>query len=214
MEMSLKVDRRVANDVTAAEDDAKLEALGYKPLLKRQLGAFSNFATSFSIISIILGISGTFSGVGLSYGGPVGAVWGWVLVSFMTMSVALSMAEICSAFPTAGGLYWWSARLAGPRWGPFASWTTGYFNLLGQAALTAGVEFSLASFIASVIQMCSGADDGGAIILTNTQLLALYAAVLVVHGLINSMSVDLLGWINSVSAWWHLVGTIAIIIIM
>lgn len=90
----------------------------------------------------------------------------------------------------------------------------GYFNLLGQAALTAGVEFSLASFIASVIQMCSGADDGGAIILTNTQLLALYAAVLVVHGLINSMSVDLLGWINSVSAWWHLVGTIAIIIIM
>lgn len=90
----------------------------------------------------------------------------------------------------------------------------GYFNLLGQAALTAGVEFSLASFIASVIQMCTGADNGSAIILTNTQLLALYAAVLVVHGLINSMSVDLLGWINSISAWWHLVGTIAIIIIM
>ncbi|MEW5315989.1 MAG: hypothetical protein WDW38_007383 [Sanguina aurantia] len=198
----------------AEGDDQRLQALGYQPLLKRRLTSFSNFATSFSVVSILVGISGTYGSVGLTYGGPVGAVWGWFIVSFLTMSVALSMAEICSAFPTAGGLYWWSARMAGPRWGPFASWTTGYFNLLGQAALLAGVEFSLASFIASVVQMCTGADNGFAVILTNTQLLAVYAACLFVHGLINSFGVDMLGWINSISAWWHLIGTLAIIVII
>ncbi|MEW5318750.1 MAG: hypothetical protein WDW38_009945 [Sanguina aurantia] len=195
-----QADRRVAKDVTTLNDDAKLQALGYQPLLKRNLTAFSNFATSFSIISIMVAISGTYGSVALTYGGPVGAIWGWVIVSFMSMTVALSMAEICSAFPTAGGLYWWSARMAGPKWGPFASWTTGYFNLLGQAALTAG--------------MCTGADGPGAVILTNTQLLGVYAACLVCHGLINSLAVNLLGWINSVSAWWNLVGVIAIIIII
>lgn len=91
---------------------------------------------------------------------------------------------------------------------------SGYFNLLGQAALTAGVEFSLASFIAATVQMCTGADGPGAVILTNTQLLGVYAGCLVCHGLINSLAVNLLGWINSVSAWWNLVGVIAIIIIM
>jgi amino acid transporter len=71
-------------------------------------------------------------GFGLTTGGPAMVIWGWCIVVLMTMTVALSMAEICSAYPTSGGLYFWSARLASPRWAPFVSWITGWFNLLGQ----------------------------------------------------------------------------------
>jgi hypothetical protein len=90
-----------------------------------QCRVVSNFALSFSIISVLTGIT-TLYNTGLNYGGPVSMQYGWFLASAFTMLVALSMAEICSAFPTSGGLYYWSAKLAGPKWSPFASWITGW----------------------------------------------------------------------------------------
>lgn len=60
----------------------------------------------------------------MTYGGPVAVIWGWPLVSFFTLCVALSMAEICSAYPTSGALYFWAAKLAGERWAPLASWVS------------------------------------------------------------------------------------------
>ena len=86
----------------------------------------SNFAFSFSIISVLTGVT-TLYNTGLNYGGPVSFVYGWFIASGFTMIVALSMAEICSSYPTSGGLYYWSAKLAGPRWAPFASWITGWY---------------------------------------------------------------------------------------
>lgn len=85
----------------------------------------SNFAFSFSIISVITGIT-TLYNTGLRFGGPVAIVYGWVVTGCFTMIVGLSMAEICSSYPTSGGLYYWSAKLAGPNWAPFASWITGW----------------------------------------------------------------------------------------
>ena len=87
----------------------------------------SNFAFSFSIISVLTGVT-TLYNTGLNYGGPVSLVYGWFVASGFTMLVALSMAEICSSYPTSGGLYYWSAKLAGPRWAPFASWITGWYQ--------------------------------------------------------------------------------------
>jgi amino acid transporter len=89
----------------------------------------SNFAFSFSIISVLTGVT-TLYNTGLNYGGPVSLVYGWLIASVFTMLVALSMAEICSSYPTSGGLYYWSAKLAGPNWAPFASWITGWYILL------------------------------------------------------------------------------------
>ncbi|KAL5140098.1 Amino-acid permease BAT1 [Glycine soja] len=106
---------------------ARLKELGYKQELKRDLSVISNFAFSFSIISVLTGVT-TLYNTGLNYGGPVSLVYGWFLASAFTMIVALSMAEICSSYPTSGGLYYWSAKLAGPRWAPFASWITGCDN--------------------------------------------------------------------------------------
>jgi amino acid transporter len=85
----------------------------------------SNFAFSFSIISVLTGIT-TLYNTGLNFGGPATMTFGWFVAGAFTMAVGASMAEICSSFPTSGG-YYWSARLSGKRWAPFASWITGWY---------------------------------------------------------------------------------------
>lgn len=89
----------------------------------------SNFAFSFSIISVLTGVT-TLYNTGLKYGGPLTMVYGWLVAGLFTMTVGASMAEICSSYPTSGGLYYWSARLSGKEWAPFASWLTGWYGLL------------------------------------------------------------------------------------
>jgi amino acid transporter len=85
----------------------------------------SNFAFTFSIISILTGVTTLYT-TGLAFGGPVTMVYGWLVAGFFSLLVGLSMAEICSSYPTSGGLYYWSAKLCGKEWGPFASWMTGW----------------------------------------------------------------------------------------
>ncbi|KAH1040078.1 hypothetical protein J1N35_041821 [Gossypium stocksii] len=87
--------------------------------------AIANFSVTFSIISVITGLTTMYSN-GLTFGGPVTMVYGWPIVGVLTMIVGLAMAEICSAYPTSGGLYFWSARLCGNEWGPMVSWFTGW----------------------------------------------------------------------------------------
>jgi hypothetical protein len=93
-----------------------------------------------SIISVITGIPSLFY-YGLTTGGPAVMVWGFVVVAFFTMLVGLAMAEICSTHPTSGGPYFWAAMLAPPKRAPLASWVTGWFNLLGQVAVTTGISY-------------------------------------------------------------------------
>src|SRR5919198_5917191 len=96
---------------TANTDEQRLHELGYAQGLRRSLSGFSNFAVSFTIISILSGCL-TLYGAGMKTGGPAVIVWGWLGVGALTLFVGLAMAEVCSAFPTAGGLYFFAARLA------------------------------------------------------------------------------------------------------
>src|SRR5215469_6909234 len=109
------------------QDVRRLHGLGYAQELFREMGGFSNFAISFTIISILTGGVSTF-GLGIGWAGPLSPTIGWPLVSIMVVFVGLAMAELASAYPTAGGLYYWSSKLRGAGWG----WYTGWFNLVGQ----------------------------------------------------------------------------------
>ncbi|KAJ3487234.1 hypothetical protein NLJ89_g11733 [Agrocybe chaxingu] len=120
-------------------DEAELARMGYKQELRRELGLMQNFGVSFSIISVITGIPSLFL-YGLNTGGPAVMVWGWVVVSCATMLVGLAMAEVCSAHPTSGGPYFWAAMLSRKENAALASWITGWFNLLGQVAVTTGIR--------------------------------------------------------------------------
>jgi amino acid transporter len=135
-------------------DEQRLHELGYAQELARSMSAFSNFAVSFTIISILSGCL-TLYGFGMATGGPAVITWGWPLVGVMTLFVALAMAEVCSSYPTAGGLYYWAAKLA-PSHGPAWSWFTGWFNFPGQVAVTAGVDFGAASFLNALLDLQFG----------------------------------------------------------
>src|ERR1700693_5417853 len=121
-----------------------LHRLGYAQELRRRMSGFSNFAVSFTIISILSGCL-TLYGYGMNTGGPAIIVWGWPIVGIMTLFVGLAMAEVCSSYPTAGGLYYWSAKLARKNAAAW-SWFTGWVNFLGQGAVTAGSAFCAAFF--------------------------------------------------------------------
>lgn len=182
------------------QDEDRLAQLGYRQELKRDWGLLHNFGVSFSIISVITGITTLFE-YGLNTGGPGVMSVGWIVVALLTMFVALAMAEIVSAIPTAGGPYYWAALLAPPRWSALAAWMTGWFNLLGQVAVTTGISFGLAGLIttAATVKQPGYAPTPG-------QTLGVYAAVLVSHGIVNTFGVGLLRYLNNVAMVLHSVG--------
>jgi amino acid permease (GABA permease) len=189
---------------TAGEDERRLHELGYAQELMRRMSGFSNFAVSFTIISILSGCL-TLYYFGMDEGGPAIIVWGWPVVGIMTLLVGLSMAEVCSSFPTAGGLYYWSAKLA-PRNGPAWSWFTGWFNFLGQVAVTAGIDFGAAVFINFLFGLWFNFDTA-----TRWHTIVIYAAVLLLHGLLNQFGIRLVALLNDVSVWWHITGVLIIV---
>ncbi|GAA1985261.1 amino acid permease [Amycolatopsis minnesotensis] len=184
-------------------DAARLHALGYAQELKRTMSGFSNFAVSFTIISILSGCL-TLYGFGMTTGGPAAMIWGWPLVGVFVILVGLGMAEVCSSFPTAGGLYYWAAKLA-PRNGAAWSWFTGWFNLIGQVAVTAGIDFGAALFLNAFLDLQFG------FAATPGHTILLLAIILVVHGALNTFGVRIVAVLNSVSVWWHLIGVLVIV---
>lgn len=192
---------------------ARLKQLGYKQELKRDLSVISNFAFSFSIISVLTGVT-TLYNTGLNYGGPVSFVYGWFIASAFTMIVALSMAEICSSYPTSGGLYYWSAKLAGPAWAPFASWITGWFNIVGQWAVTTSVDFSLAQLIQVIILLSTGGKNGGGYEASKYVVIAFHGGILFLHGIINSLPISLLSFLGQLAAIWNVLGVFVLIIVI
>lgn len=178
------------------QDSADLKKMGYKQELLRDMGGFSNFAISFSVISILTGISQLF-GYGLAHGGPLQMTVGWLVVSFFTMTIALSMAELASAYPTAGALYHWSSFLGGRRLG----WFTACFNTVGQFAILAGIDYGLTIFLAGLL----GWDESARA--------PLYAALLLSHALLNHFGVRVVSALNNFSAWYHM-GVVALLLVV
>ncbi|WP_354643986.1 amino acid permease [Kitasatospora camelliae] len=192
-----------ADSPPVSADEQRLRELGYTQELARTMSGFSNFAVSFSIVSILSGCL-TLYGMGMNTGGPVMIVWGWPLVGLLTLCVGLAMAEICSSFPTAGGLYYWAAKLA-PSRGPAWSWFTGWFNFLGQVAVTAGVDYGAAFFTNALLELQFG------FTVTPGHTVLVFVVILLLHGLLNTLGVRLVALFNDISVWWHLVGVLVIV---
>ncbi|KAJ3694090.1 hypothetical protein LUZ60_009570 [Juncus effusus] len=194
-------------------DEARLHQLGYKQELKRGLSTVSNFAISSACISVLIGVTTTYN-TGLRYGGPVSMTIGWLVVSFFTSCVGLSMAEICSAFPTSGGLYYWSAKLAGKEWGPFASWITGWFNIIGLFAGTTSINFSLAQLLQVIILLSTGGANGGGYMASKYMVIGFHGLILVSQGLINSLSIKFLALFGYLGAIWNFLGILVLMILI
>jgi amino acid permease (GABA permease) len=191
---------------TDATDEALLAELGYRQELSRRLSGFSNFAVSFSIISILAGAITSY-GIAMTAGGPIAITLGWLFVGGMVTMVALAMAEVCSAYPTAGALYWWASALAKRNKAAWA-WFVGWFNFLGEIAVTAAIDFgaaiTTAAFLSLTVDMT----------VTPGRTFLIFLVIIVLHGLLNTFGVGLVKVLSDVSAWWHLVGVAVIVVVL
>jgi Amino acid transporters len=135
-------------------------------------------------------------------------VWGWPFVGIMTLFVGLAMAEVCSSFPTAGGLYYWAAKLAPQKSAPVWSWFTGWFNFLGQVAVTAGIDFGAAFFVHALLSLTFNLSTA------HWVTIVIYAVILFVHGMLNQFGIRLVALLNDISVWWHIFGVLIIVAVL
>ncbi len=185
------------------DDERRLAELGYRQELSRSWSGFSNFAISFSIISILAGCFTTF-GQAWNNGGPVAIAWGWPIISAFILIIGLCLAELGSAYPTAGGIYWWAAKLGGPR----AGWYTGWFNLVGLIAVVASVSYGCASFLQFFLSLYTDRFSG-----LNWAFI-FFVIIVGLQVLLNIFSAHLMAILNNVSVYWHVAGALVVVLIL
>src|SRR6266446_7638458 len=192
-------------------DEQRLAELGYKQELKRAWSGFTNFAISFTIISVLAGTFTTF-GQAWNAGGPIAIAWGWPIICAFVLLVAVSMSELTSAFPTAGGPYWWAAKVGGAGW----SWFTGWFNMVGLVGIVAGVGYGAAIFLNAVLSLY-GLKIGSIDFATANPSavlhheFVLFLLILVLYTGVNIFADRLLAIFNNVSVGWHVLGVLVIV---
>src|SRR4051812_4364007 len=187
-------------------DEEHLAKLGYRQDLNRSWSGFSNFAISFSIISILAGCFTNY-GAGFNNGGPISISWSWPILGVFILIIGFTMSELVSAYPTSGGIYWWASKLGGPRAGFF----TGWLNLIGLIAVTAGVSYGCATFIDLTISTWSTSYAGD---YSLTRVFIIFLVVLALAALLNIFSSHLMAIMNNVSVWWHVVGASVIVLVL
>src|SRR5919201_3519233 len=186
--------------------------MGYRQELSRAWSGFTNFAISFTIISVLAGTFTTFSFAWLN-GGPVAASNGWPVLCFFVLMVAFSMAELTSRYPTAGGPYWWANDLGGKGW----SWMTGWFNIVGLVGIVASVAYGCALFLYNLLSLYGlnivGINFGDAAHVL-PEIWLLFFIILCLYTLVNIFADRILALMNNISVGWHLLGVAAIIALL
>jgi amino acid transporter len=184
------------------QDVTDLHGLGYAQELVRTMGGFSNFAISFSIISILTGAVILYD-YGLAWAGKAAVSLGWPLITIFVLAIAASMAELASAYPTAGGLYYWASKMKGVGWG----WWTAWLNLIGQFAIVAGINYAAAGFInATIIDKLFGGTFNTFELVPNVingQLITM-GVLMLIQLAMNIAGINLVALLNQVSVWWHI----------
>jgi amino acid transporter len=190
-------------------DERQLAELGYRQELARAWSGFTNFAISFTIISVLAGTFTTFA-FAWQNGGPIAVSIGWPVLCFFVLMVAFSMAELTSKYPTAGGPYWWAHSLGGKGW----SWMTGWFNIVGLVGIVASVGYGAAFFLNALLGLYGlnilGIDFGDTKhILSETWLL--FFLIMLLYTVVNIFADRVLALMNNISVGWHLLGVAVII---
>ena len=196
----------MVDSVVLDDDERRLAELGYKQELNRSWSGFSNFAISFSIISILAGCFTTFA-VGWNNGGPAAIAWGWPIIAAFILVIGLCMSELVSAFPTSGGIYWWASKLGGVK----AGYYTGWLNLIGLLAIVASVAYGCATFFDLTLDTYSTSWASG---YSLTRVFIIFLVVLALAALVNIFSSQLLAALNNISVWWHVFGAALVVLIL
>ncbi|KAF9251200.1 hypothetical protein DTO013E5_1789 [Penicillium roqueforti] len=141
------------------DDELLLARIGYKQELRREFSKWSTVSYAISILGVLGSVPATF-GAPLSAGGPATAVWCWLIGSCMAMCIGSSVAELVSAYPTAGGMYFVTKQVVPPDQVPIFSWIQGWCNLLGQTAGVSSVAYTVSQMLLACVSMNSDLVDG------------------------------------------------------
>lgn len=186
--------------------DQALAQLGYTSELPRNLSMMSVLGMSFAIMSVPLGISTTMY-ISLTDGQSVTALYGWILVSAVSLCTAASLAEICAVYPTAGGVYYWSAILSTRKWAPLVSWIDGWLTLVGNWTAALSINFSGAQVILSAISLWD--ED---FVPNQWQTVLTFWALTLVCALVNVFGTRLLDRFNQVCIYWTVASVVIILV--
>ncbi|KAG8748121.1 GABA-specific high-affinity permease [Ceratobasidium sp. 414] len=209
--MAAKNQADIQKDQTALADEELLASLGYKQEFKRAFTPFEVFGVAFSIIALLPSshpnpASSIASSLvyAIPYGGPVSMIWGWLVASFFILFVGLALAELASAAPTSGGLYFWTWTFSSPRYKKVLSWVVGYANTLGSIACIASIDWGCAVQVMAAATIGSGgnyvATTGAATTsaLFTGQTYAVYIAILFTHAIVCSLATEVLARLQTV----------------
>ncbi|KAJ5695016.1 hypothetical protein N7536_005428 [Penicillium majusculum] len=141
------------------DDELLLARIGYKQELRREFSKWSTVSYAISILGVLGSVPATF-GSPLAAGGPATAVWCWLIGSCMAMCIGSSVAELVSAYPTAGGMYFVTKHVVPPDQVPIFSWIQGWCNLLGQTAGVSSVAYTVSQMLLACVSMNSDLVDG------------------------------------------------------
>jgi amino acid transporter len=201
-----------AVEPTTDADERQLAELGYRQELSRAWSGFTNFAISFTIISVL---AGTFTAFAFAWqnGGPIAASIGWPILAAFVMMVGFSMAELTSKYPTAGGPYWWAHELGGKGW----SWMTGWFNIAGLIGIVASVGYGAAIFLNATFGLYGlnvlGMNFGDTKHVLG-ETFVLFLIILLLYTLVNIFADRALALMNNISVGWHVLGVAVIIALL
>ncbi|KAI6001722.1 amino acid permease-domain-containing protein [Pisolithus marmoratus] len=213
-----------SKEVIAKKDEALLAELGYKQEFKRAFTPLEKrpalgiipindehkvFGVSFSIIGLLPSIASVLF-YALPNGGASAMVWGWAVGSLFILTVGLSMAELGSAAPTSGGLYYWAHSLSSPRWRNLLSWIVGYANTVGSIASLASIDWGCAVQVAAAATIGSGQT----FVATNAQLVGIYMAILLSHAIVCCLGTAVLARLQSVYVVINILLCIVVIVVL
>ncbi|BBN07974.1 choline transport protein [Marchantia polymorpha subsp. ruderalis] len=187
------------------EDEKRLNELGYKQEYRRVMTPFEQWAYTFSYTAPLGFVTGYY-GFMYSYGGPVTIIWGFIATAIGTLCMAFAMAEVCSAFPTLGSVYYWVARLVPQQHAPWLSWFVGWLYLVGSFCGTALNEYLLAQLISTMILLGTGKQ------LSSTQIVAVTAGVFFIHFWVSIVNTRWLGRLSAAGAWFQIMSILGIVI--
>ena len=185
-----------------SEDKKLLHGMGYAQELSRSMSKFSNFAISFSIICILSGGINSFAQATSSIGGA-GAGIAWLVGCALSGMFALAMAQIASAYPTAGGLYHWASILGGRGWG----WLTAWLNFVGLITVLGAINIGTAFYFAGTFGSSFGFDGS-----TPGQIVGFVAAITIAQALLNHFGIKLTTMLTDISGYIILATTAALVL--
>ncbi|KAL8783181.1 MAG: hypothetical protein Q9213_004810 [Squamulea squamosa] len=187
-------------------DEEVLAALGYKPEFKRDFSLWTSFCVSFAVTGLLPSFASTLY-YGMGYAGTPGMTWGWLIAMIFIQCVAMSMAELCSAMPTSGGLYYAAAVLAPPGWGPLAAWITGWSNWLVQITGAPSVNYGMASMV-----LAAASITNPSFVPQNYQVFLLTTFIMIIQSFISSMPTKWIANFNSIGSTLNIIALFIVII--